>query len=132
MLLPSVEAALRPEPPREAPPRAEGRRVLVIDDNADSTDSMVTMLDLLGHVALGAYSGSQGLAEAETFGPDLVLLDLNMPDMDGFAVVRRLRERFGDRLTIAAMTGYGRQGDRQATRRPGTTWRARGPMAPSP
>lgn len=51
--------------------------------------------------------------------PDLVLLDLNMPDMDGFAVVRQLRERFGHRLTVAAMTGYGRQGDRRATRETG-------------
>ena len=119
MLLPAVESAAREEPPREAPTVAAGRRVLVIDDNADSTDSMVTMLDLLGHVARGAYSGSQGLAEAQVFCPDLVLLDLNMPDMDGFAVVRRLRERFGQRLTVAAMTGYGRQGDRRATRETG-------------
>jgi CheY-like chemotaxis protein len=119
MLLPAVESAPRTEPPREAPTEAVGRRVLVIDDNADSTDSMVTMLDLLGHVARGAYSGSQGLAEAQVFGPDLVLLDLNMPDMDGFAVVRQLRERFGQRLTVAAMTGYGRQGDRRATRETG-------------
>ena len=92
-----------------------GRRVLVIDDNVDSTDSMVTMLNLLGHVAQGAYSGKQGLDEAEVFLPDLVLLDLNMPDMDGFTVVRRLRARFGDELMIAALTGYGRRGDRRTT-----------------
>ena len=116
MLLPMTrQPGPRVERARESPTPPPGRRVLVIDDNVDSTDSMVTMLNLLGHVAQGAYSGTQGLAEAGTFGPDVVLLDLNMPDLDGFAVVRRLRERFGTDLVVAAMTGYGRQGDRRAT-----------------
>jgi CheY-like chemotaxis protein len=76
---------------------------------------MVAMLELLGHAACAAYDGEQGLSAAEAFRPDLVLLDLNMPGLDGFGVVRRLRTRFGDALTIAALTGYGRQGDRRTT-----------------
>ena len=115
MLLPSTAAAAPTAAAQPVEPQVSGRRVLVIDDNVDSTDSMVTMLNLLGHVAQGAYSGEQGLDEAEVFLPDLVLLDLNMPDMDGFTVVRRLRARFGDELMIAALTGYGRRGDRRTT-----------------
>ena len=115
MLLPTSAAPVAPAAARPVEPQVSGRRVLVIDDNVDSTDSMVTMLNLLGHVAQGAYSGEQGLDEAEVFLPDLVLLDLNMPDMDGFTVVRRLRARFGDELMIAALTGYGRRGDRRTT-----------------
>jgi CheY-like chemotaxis protein len=115
MLLPANAAPPQSATARPVEAQVSGRRVLVVDDNVDSTDSMVTMLNLLGHVAQGAYSGEQGLAEAEVFLPDLVLLDLNMPDLDGFAVVRRLRTRFGHQLMIAALTGYGRQGDRRTT-----------------
>jgi CheY-like chemotaxis protein len=118
VLLPAAdqEAAAEPRAPaRVSMPHPGGRRVLVIDDNTDATDTMVAMLDLLGHKAQGAYSGEEGLDAAEAFQPDLVLLDLNMPGIDGFAVVRRLRARFGDGLVIAALTGYGRHGDRRAT-----------------
>lgn len=90
-------------------------RILVIDDNADSTHSMVTMLNLLGHVAHGALSGAEGLSAAEVFAPRVVLLDLNMPDMDGTAVMQALRRRFGTAMTIVAVTGYGREGDRRTT-----------------
>ena len=115
MRLPRIDAAeVAPSTPaRVAPPR--GQRVLVIDDNVDATDTMVAMIELLGHAAQGAYSGDAGLAAAEHFRPDVVLLDLNMPGLDGFAVVRRLRARFGDAITIAAVTGYGREGDQRAT-----------------
>jgi PAS domain S-box-containing protein len=90
-------------------------RVLVIDDNADSTGSMVTLLELLGHVAHGACSGAEGLVAAEAFRPHVVLLDLNMPDMDGVAVMHALRRRYGTALRVIAMTGYGRQGERRST-----------------
>jgi PAS domain S-box-containing protein len=94
---------------------AAQERVLVIDDNADSTDSMVTLLGLLGHVAHGACSGGEGLTAAEVFRPHVVLLDLNMPDLDGVAVMQALRRRFGAEVRIIAMTGYGRQGERRST-----------------
>ncbi|MGE5863713.1 MAG: ATP-binding protein, partial [Rhizobacter sp.] len=94
---------------------AAHERVLVIDDNADSTGSMVTLLGLLGHVAHGACSGAEGLVAAEAFRPHVVLLDLNMPDMDGVAVMHALRRRYGTALRVIAMTGYGRQGERRST-----------------
>jgi PAS domain S-box-containing protein len=95
------------------------RRVLVVDDNRDSTDSMVTVLGLLGHRAEGAYSADEALAQAERFRPEVVLLDLNMPGDDGFAAIKRLRALYGDELYVAAMTGYGQPSDREATLRAG-------------
>ncbi|WP_284616714.1 PAS domain-containing hybrid sensor histidine kinase/response regulator [Aquabacterium humicola] len=96
-------------------PATATRRVLVVDDNRDATDTMLRFLQLLGHPARGAYDGDEALAAAETFAPELVLLDLNMPGSDGFAVLRRLRERGGAAVYIAAMTGYGQAGDRRNT-----------------
>jgi PAS domain S-box-containing protein len=115
-----------PEPPAADTPAAGGgstgsvaRRVLVVDDNRDSTDSMVTVLGLMGHQAEGAYSADEALARAEHFRPDLVLLDLNMPGDDGYAAIKRLRTLCGNGLFVAAMTGYGQASDREATARAG-------------
>ena len=115
MLLPTAPG---PDPiPATLPDRVSvsGLRVLVIDDDRDSTDSMVELLALLGHDARGTYGGADGLAMTESFRPDVLLLDLSMPDLDGFDVVRQLRERFNNQVQVFAMTGYGRQADRQST-----------------
>ena len=101
------------EPASQAAP--VGRRVLVIDDNRDSTDTMVQVLQLLGHEACGAYGAEDGVRAAESFRPGVVLLDLNMPDGDGFTVLRRLREQSAEPLYVAAMTGYGQASDRRRT-----------------
>jgi len=121
MQLPLRQAA--PEPvSADLPANDAGsppRRVLVVDDNRDSTDSMVTMLHLMGHAAEGAYSAGDALARAERFRPELVLLDLNMPGDDGYTAIKRLRAQCGDTLFVAAMTGYGQASDREATARAG-------------
>jgi CheY-like chemotaxis protein len=95
---------------------ARACRVLVVDDNRDSADTMVGVLELMGCEARAAYSGDDALRAAELFRPQAVLLDLNMPDADGFSVMQRLRERpsLGP-LYIAAMTGYGQKTDRDST-----------------
>ena len=80
---------------------------------------MVTVLNLMGHEAEGAYSADEALARAEGFRPELVLLDLNMPGDDGYATIKRLRALFGNGLFVAAMTGYGQASDREATARAG-------------
>ena len=108
-------AAEAPATSRGTPPR----RVLVVDDNRDSTDSMVTMLHLMGHSAEGAYSADDALARAERLRPELVLLDLNMPGDDGYTAIKRLRALCGETLFVAAMTGYGQASDREATARAG-------------
>ena len=93
--------------------------MLVVDDNRDSTDSMVTVLGLMGHHAEGAYDADEALECAARFRPEIVLLDLNMPGDDGYTAIKRLRTLCGDGLFVAAMTGYGQASDRDATARAG-------------
>ena len=94
----------------------DSRRVLVVDDNRDSADTMVEVLKLLGQDARAAYDAREALGLAEKFLPQVVLLDLNMPDADGFSVLRRLRYLPGlENLYVAAMTGYAQKSDRENT-----------------
>ena len=104
------------DPPVATPPPGRQRRVLVVDDNQDSADSMADTLRLMGHDVLVAYGGAQALAAVDAFAPDCALLDLNMPGMDGFTLLRTLRARpelAG--LRAAAVTGYGQSTDRERT-----------------
>lgn len=96
--------------------------VLVVDDNRDSADTMVELLTSLGYLASAAYSGEEALRAARLCLPRLVLMDLNLPDLHGFAVLRRMRDEVGARLAgtrIVAMTGYGQQSDRDSTMQAG-------------
>jgi PAS domain S-box-containing protein len=107
----STAQAGRPDAP--GMPR---RRILVVDDNKDSADTMAELLRVLGYEALVAYGGSEALGVADRFLPEIVLLDLNMPVVGGYEVLKSLREQPAfSRLFIAAMTGYGQQFDRQST-----------------
>ncbi|MFZ5546410.1 MAG: PAS domain-containing hybrid sensor histidine kinase/response regulator [Pseudomonadota bacterium] len=92
------------------------QRVLIVDDNRDSADTMASLLQVMGHDALPVYSGEQAVPAAGRFAPDLVLLDLNMPGTNGFDVMQHLRTRLSERpARVVAMTGYGQEGDRQRT-----------------
>ncbi len=83
-------------------------RVLVVDDNREVADGLALLVEALGHEARTVYKGCDALAYARDFRPDIILLDLGMPEMDGFAVARALRSLpYGSRLTIVALTGYG-------------------------
>jgi PAS domain S-box-containing protein len=97
------------------------RRVLVVDDNQDSASSLGTLLQLNGQDVRVAFDGPTALSIAQEFQPQLVLLDIGMPGMDGFEVARRLRAAPpGDhRPTIVALTGWGRDEDRRRTRESG-------------
>jgi PAS domain S-box-containing protein len=96
--------------------RPDELRVLVIDDNRDSADSMVMLLQQLGHDAHAAYAAGHALQIAASVDPVLVLLDLNMPDQNGFEVIHRLRAAIDHPICVAAMTGYGQRSDRDRTR----------------
>jgi CheY-like chemotaxis protein len=80
--------------------------VLVVDDDADTADSTAALLTLWGHEARVCRTGWEALAAAPGFGPQVVLLDLGLPRMDGCEVARRLRQRMGA-VVLAALTGYG-------------------------
>ena len=81
------------------------KKILVADDNRDAADSLVVLLEWLGYEAMAVYDGAAAVQVARTFGPDLVILDINMPVMDGYEAARSLRRAEGDRLLLAAVTG---------------------------
>jgi CheY-like chemotaxis protein len=83
-------------------------RVLVVDDNHDAADTLAAMLRLDGHEVTAAYGGEQAISTALDTIPDLVLLDINMPGINGFEVARRLRAEPRARdCRLVAVTGYG-------------------------
>jgi PAS domain S-box-containing protein len=100
---------------RAARPAVDARRVLVVDDNADAADSLAMLLAMLGHETAAAYSGRDALERAGTFRPHLVLLDIGLPEMDGYEVAQRMRAEHGA-ISIVALTGYGRASDIERAR----------------
>ncbi|MDB5812515.1 MAG: response regulator [Betaproteobacteria bacterium] len=95
-------------------------RVLVIDDNRDGADLLALLLRMQGHVVKTANDGITGLEIAATFDPDVVLLDIGLPGLNGYAVARQLRQRdSARRQCLIAMTGYGTDEDRERTREAG-------------
>ncbi|WP_309909480.1 PAS domain S-box protein [Caballeronia sp. LZ035] len=97
-----------------------GLRVVVIDDNRDSADSLAMLLQLKGHDVRIAYHGKEGIDVVRHFPPDLILLDLALPDIDGFAVLRSLRSlRLLGGAMIVAMTGFGQESDKDRSAQAG-------------
>ncbi|SPS01058.1 hybrid sensor histidine kinase/response regulator [Cupriavidus taiwanensis] len=111
-------ASARPaQPATLAPGKAPRRRVLVVDDNADSADSMAELLTLLGHEAQAVHSGQQAVDVAAAFRPDCVLLDLQMPDMSGYEVLDALRENLrGRAVRFLALSGRGTAEDQRRSK----------------
>ena len=99
---------------------AEGLRVLVVDDNVDAATSMGMVLGLLGVANEVEYSGRGALAAAERFRPDVILLDIGMPEMDGYEVARRLRrDPRNAGTTLVAVTGWSQQQDQRKSQEAG-------------
>jgi PAS domain S-box-containing protein len=96
------------------------RRVLVVDDNEDSAASMGMLLNFLGTDVQVAHDGPTALAIIESYRPDVVLLDIGMPGMDGFEVARQVRQRVDfNNIMLIALTGWGQTEDRNRTRAAG-------------
>ncbi|HTM62653.1 MAG TPA: response regulator [Burkholderiales bacterium] len=118
IMLPSISAVRQPEltmaPPPVAGQEVYGRRVLVVDDNFDAAESTAAFLRLEGHEVKTVNDGTEALASVRVFAPHVVVLDIGLPGLDGYAVARRLREQ-GDtsHALLIAMTGYGQKDDRQ-------------------
>jgi two-component system CheB/CheR fusion protein len=100
---------------------AKGRplRVLVVDDNVDAASTLADLLELFGHEVTLAHDGPSAIAAAARMPPELVLLDLGLPGMDGYAVAARLREAGHDHPVLVALTGYGQDEDRRRSRAAG-------------
>jgi signal transduction histidine kinase len=98
------------------PPQVSPRRILVADDNSDAVEALALQLRLAGHDVRSANDGLEALQVAEAFAPQVVLLDLGMPRMDGYETAREIRRKWwGKGATLVALTGWGGQQDRQKT-----------------
>jgi CheY-like chemotaxis protein len=97
-----------------------GRRVLVVDDNRDAAESLALLLRLKRHEVQVAYDGPEALEAARRHHPEVVVLDIGLPRMDGYEVARRLRQEPGlEKTTLIALTGYGRDEDRRRSQEAG-------------
>jgi CheY-like chemotaxis protein len=113
----AVTAATTDHGPAVAGPK---RRILVVDDNRDGADSLAMMLRLMGNEVRTTYDGVDAVAAAEQFLPEVVLMDVGMPRLNGLDATRRIRTlECGRRATIIALTGWGQEGDRERSREAG-------------
>lgn len=118
--------------PSKAEATRSGRRVLVVDDNEDAAESLAALLRLFGHEATVAFDGEQALEVASEMKPDLVLLDLGMPRMDGHEVARRMRAAgWGQTMKIVALSGFGDTTDRVRSLEAGCNDHLVKPVSPS-
>ncbi len=99
-------ASVSPVP--EAP-----RRVLVVEDQADSRDSLRMLLELWGHRVEVAPDGVRGVEMALAWRPDVIVLDIGLPRLDGYEAARQLRAALGDAVVLVAWTGYDQREDRR-------------------
>jgi PAS domain S-box-containing protein len=113
----SVGKAAAPVAPAR---RQRCSRILIVDDNADTLRGMAKLLKLLGHEVATAHDGPSGLEAARNFRPNVVLLDIGLPGMNGYEIAPLLRrEEYGDKLRIIAISGYGQEEDRRRSREAG-------------
>jgi CheY-like chemotaxis protein len=105
---PKVEIEAEPEEKRVT------RRILVVDDNRDSADSLVLLLRFSGSEVEAAHDGLEAVEKAEAFRPDVVLMDIGMPKLNGYDAARRIREQpWGRSMVLIAQTGWGQGEDRR-------------------
>ncbi|HEV3445035.1 MAG TPA: ATP-binding protein [Gemmataceae bacterium] len=113
---------------RAAPSR---RRILVVDDNVDAAESSAVLLRFIGHEVKVAHDGPSALAAARAFHPEIILLDIGLPGMNGYDVARALRAQPEFQTTVlAAVTGYGQQEDVRRSREAGFDHHLTKPLAP--
>jgi CheY-like chemotaxis protein len=118
--LPALRGAVRSASPApealETTVRPDALRVLVVDDNVDAADLLATGVRLMGHVARTAHDGPTALQMAARFRPDVALLDIELPVMDGYELARHLRALPGlESVRLIAVTGYSQEADRRDT-----------------
>ena len=115
----TIEPTPKPLPVSSPEPRVS-RRVLVVDDNTDNAELLKVLLEEEGHETFMAHDGVEGLAAAERLRPDVVLMDLGLPRIDGFDACRRIREQpWGKQMLVIAITGWGQDVDRRRSHEAG-------------
>ena len=128
---PEVHAPDRPREPAETS-NGVARRVLIVDDNHDGADSLRMFLDFAGHDVHVADNGDQALGIAASVRPDVAVIDIGMPGMNGYEVARRIRaESWGSQVQLIALTGWGQFNDKQAAASAGFDHHVTKPADPS-
>jgi CheY-like chemotaxis protein len=108
-----------------------GLTVLIVDDNRDVVDTLVLLLEMHGHAAYAAHDGLQAISLAEEIHPDVILLDIGLPKIDGYETCRRIRERdWGRRLMVYALTGLDHDDDLDKSKKTGFDMHLTKPVAP--
>ena len=104
----------------QLPQSARTRQLLIVDDNRDALESLAALMSMAGHRVEIAEDGEQALERAAACRPDVVLLDLGLPKVDGYEVARRIRAAsWGESMVLVALTGWGQEEDRRRTREAG-------------
>jgi PAS domain S-box-containing protein len=107
------------------------RRILIVDDNEDGAESLALLLTVSGHETHTVHDGLEGIAAIERLRPDLVLLDIGLPGLNGYEVCRRVRQQpWGRDLALVALTGWGQQEDRERSKAAGFTTHMVKPVDP--
>jgi PAS domain S-box-containing protein len=113
-------AGSRPEPDAVAAGSGQKRRVLIVDDNRDGAESLAMMLGLVGNDVAMAHDGIEAVEQAERYRPEVILMDVGMPRLNGLEATKRIREHaWGNAMTIIALTGWGQDGDRKLSQAAG-------------
>jgi CheY-like chemotaxis protein/two-component sensor histidine kinase len=121
----------RPTPAEPVKPTGRSLRVLVVEDNVDMAGSSAMLLRMSGHEVQVAYTGSAGLEAALAHQPEVVLLDIGLPEMDGYEVARRIRQHTEMRTIVrVALTGYGQESDRRRSEGAGFNYHMVKPVDP--
>jgi CheY-like chemotaxis protein len=99
-----------------SPPSGSGSRVLIVDDNKAAAEMLSLVVGMLGSEVRTAYDGQEAIQLAAEFRPDVVLMDIGMPRMDGYEAARRIRQQpWGEKMALVALTGWGQNEDKQRT-----------------
>ena len=106
---PDMESDLQPQ-----------RRILIVDDNRDSADSLAMLMEITGNKTYMAHDGAEAVEAVEKYRPEVVLLDIGLPKLDGYEVCRRVREQpWGEKIVVIALTGWGQEDDRRKSEEAG-------------
>jgi PAS domain S-box-containing protein len=108
------------------------RHILIVDDNVDSAESLSMMLRMLGHETMTAHDGLQALDIAESFLPEVCLLDIGMPNLDGYELAKRLRQKpWAGNILLVALTGWGQEEDKRRSANAGIDFHLIKPVNPA-
>jgi two-component system CheB/CheR fusion protein len=116
---PEIAAAPAPPPLQDSQDAIRSRNILVVDDNEDAAKSLSMLLKLLGHEVTMAHNGLDAVSAAADQRPEIILLDIGLPELNGYEACRRIRQNSQNEILIIALTGWGQEEDRRKSKEAG-------------